>query len=278
MRVADLNWMQLEAYLESDDRIVLPLGSIEQHGYLSLGVDTILAERVSVEAAEPLGVPVLPSLPFGLAPYFAGISRAARRCGRDLPGGRARPARLALRAGLQALRARQRARRQRAGAPRRRGVAARSTRAQALWHNWWNGPRTKAVVDSIDRDASHGSWMENFPWTRLAGVVQPEGGSRWPTSRTLRESDPADVRALLGDGTLGGLYVRPDDDMLPGLAGRRRRGPRAARRRVAVVSPGLGGRVAVVTGTAHGIGAAIARALEERRGHRARRRQGRPST
>jgi creatinine amidohydrolase/Fe(II)-dependent formamide hydrolase-like protein len=47
MRVVDLNWMQLEAYLESDDRIVLPLGSIEQHGYLSLGVDMILSESQS---------------------------------------------------------------------------------------------------------------------------------------------------------------------------------------------------------------------------------------
>jgi 3-oxoacyl-[acyl-carrier protein] reductase len=33
---------------------------------------------------------------------------------------------------------------------------------------------------------------------------------------------------------------------------------------MALVSPGLAGRVAVVTGTGHGIGAAIARALEER--------------
>src|SRR5947207_10370500 len=71
MRVQDCNWMQLEEYLRGDDRIVLPLGSIEQHAYLSLGVDMILSERVSVEAAEPLGVPVLPSLPFGITPYFA---------------------------------------------------------------------------------------------------------------------------------------------------------------------------------------------------------------
>src|SRR5919197_891425 len=62
--------MQLEAYLERDDRIVLPLGSTEQHAYLSLGTDSILAERVSVEAAEPLGVPVLPVLAYGLTPYF----------------------------------------------------------------------------------------------------------------------------------------------------------------------------------------------------------------
>src|SRR5205085_8456576 len=70
MRVVDLNWMQLEARLETDDRIVLPLGSVEQHAYLSLGVDLILSQRVAEEAAEPLGVPVLPALPYGITPYF----------------------------------------------------------------------------------------------------------------------------------------------------------------------------------------------------------------
>src|SRR5436305_14124033 len=71
MRVADLNWMQLEAYLERDDRIVLPLGSTEQHAYLSLETDNILAERVAAEAAEPLEIPVLPVQPYGLTPSFA---------------------------------------------------------------------------------------------------------------------------------------------------------------------------------------------------------------
>jgi hypothetical protein len=46
------------------------VGSIEQHGYLSLAVDAILAERVAVEAAEPLGVPVFPVLNYGITPYF----------------------------------------------------------------------------------------------------------------------------------------------------------------------------------------------------------------
>src|SRR3954451_5273226 len=71
MRIFERNWMQMEQYLERDDRIVLPLGSTEQHGYLSLGTDNILAERVSLEAAEPLGVPVLAVLPYGLTPAFA---------------------------------------------------------------------------------------------------------------------------------------------------------------------------------------------------------------
>src|SRR5436853_1859358 len=71
MRIRELNWMQLEAYLEGDDRIVLPIGSTEQHAYLSLETDNLLADGVAVEAAEPLGVPVLPVLPYGLTPSFA---------------------------------------------------------------------------------------------------------------------------------------------------------------------------------------------------------------
>ena len=70
-----MNWMQVEDYLRHDDRAVVPLGSTEQHGYLSLTVDCMLAERVALDAAEPLGVPVFPVVAYGLTPYF-----------RDFPG------------------------------------------------------------------------------------------------------------------------------------------------------------------------------------------------
>jgi len=63
--------MQLEPYLRGDDRIVLPVGSTEQHAYLSLETDNILAERAAVEAAEPLGIPVLPVLPYGVTGFTA---------------------------------------------------------------------------------------------------------------------------------------------------------------------------------------------------------------
>jgi creatinine amidohydrolase len=66
MRIRDLNWMQLEECLTKNDRIVLPVGSTEQHAYLSLETDNILAERCSVDAAEPLGVPVLPVVAYGV--------------------------------------------------------------------------------------------------------------------------------------------------------------------------------------------------------------------
>ena len=70
MKITDMNWMQVEQRLKEDGRAVVPVGSTEQHGYLSLAVDAILAERVSWEAAAPLGVPVFPVLSYGITPYF----------------------------------------------------------------------------------------------------------------------------------------------------------------------------------------------------------------
>ncbi|MFN7001198.1 MAG: creatininase family protein, partial [Elioraea tepidiphila] len=37
-----MSWMGVEDWLRRDDRCVLPLGSTEQHAYLSLAVDAIL--------------------------------------------------------------------------------------------------------------------------------------------------------------------------------------------------------------------------------------------
>lgn len=84
---------------------------------------------------------------------------------------------------------------------------------QVLFHNWWRAPRTWACVQDIDPVASHASWMENFPWTRLAGVATPMAPKPMRDTSTLHAMAPADVRAFLGDGTFGGRYVRSDADM-----------------------------------------------------------------
>ena len=82
------------------------------------------------------------------------------------------------------------------------------------FHNWWNAPKTFAKVEEIDKVASHASWMENFPWTRLADVVQPSQMKPMIDFARMRVMDPAGVRAYLGDGNFGGYYERPDEDML----------------------------------------------------------------
>lgn len=214
MRVHDLNWMQLEEYLTRDDRIVLPLGSTEQHGYLSLGVDAILSERVAVEAAAPLGVPVLPALPYGLTPYFAAYPGSPSLRVETYVG--------VIRDLLDSLHA-QGFRRfllvnghggnSPAGAFALEWMVTHPD-GQALFHNWWNGPRTWAVVQEIDPDASHASWLESFPWTRLSGVTAPSEKKPMADLSRMRPAGPAEVRELLGDGSYGGLYERPDEDAL----------------------------------------------------------------
>ena len=214
MNIETQNWMQVEEYLRNDDRLVVPLGSVEQHAYLSLGVDRILSQRVAEEAAEPSGVLVMPSLPYGLTPYFAaypgsptlsvetysallrdlldsfhdqGFRRILFVNGHGGNGG---------------------------GRPAVEQWDADHDGAQVLWHDWWAGAKTRAVVDEIDADASHASWFENFPWTRLPGVTQPQEKKAMADISAMREMDPAAVRELLGDGSLGGLYERPDEDVL----------------------------------------------------------------
>jgi creatinine amidohydrolase len=214
LKIEDCNWMQVEDYLARDDRLLIPLGSVEQHGYLSLGVDRILSERVAEEAAEPLGVLVMPSLPYGLTPYFAAYPGS--------PTLRVDTYRALLTDLLDSLYD-QGFRRilfvngHGGNDPGRDAVdawAAEHSDAQARWHNWWAGERTRGVVDEIDADASHASWFENFPWTRLPGVRQPDERKPMADITRMREMDPQAVRELLGDGSLGGLYERPDEDVL----------------------------------------------------------------
>jgi creatinine amidohydrolase len=205
MRASDINWMQLEAYLEHDDRIVLPLGSTEQHAYVSLETDNILAERVSVEAAEPLGIPVLPVLAYGVTPRFAAYPGSPSVSPETY---------VALLSDLTvSLRGQGFGRILLVNGHGGNSFAAERVAGEGVrWHDWWRSERIRALVDEIDPEASHASWMETFPWTKLAGVVLPEGHKA--ALDLMDVTDPVEFRALAGDGSFGGFYERPDEEML----------------------------------------------------------------
>ncbi len=214
MKIAAMNWMQVEDYLKHDDRAVVPLGSTEQHAYLSLSTDSILAERVAVEAAEPIGVAVFPTLAYGITPYFM-----------------AYPGTISLRVTtyLQVLHDILDSLTQHGF---RRIVIVNghggNTPAQSLcgeflrdhanvrikWHDWWNAPQVWAKVREIDAMASHASWMENFPWTRLANVTLPPDQKQPIELVHVRQLNPHEARAYLGDGNYAGVYQRSDEELL----------------------------------------------------------------
>lgn len=215
MRLWESNWQGIESYLQTDDRVVVPIGSTEQHGYLSLGTDAILAERVAVEAAEPLGVPVLPVLPFGMAPYFAAFpgSLTLRMSTyveviRDLLDTLASQGfrRIALVNGHGGNAPVQGLVREWVSVPRER-------RVQVVFTSWYAAPATAALAASHEPAPSHGGWFENFPWTRLPGVAMPDKAKPSVSTDVISQATSADVRALTGDGTFGGSYALPDEVM-----------------------------------------------------------------
>jgi creatinine amidohydrolase len=213
VRITDMNWMQVEEYLRHDDRAVLPIGSTEQHGYLRLTVDCLLPERVAVEAAEPLGVPVFPVLAYGVTPYFRAYPGSITlkvethlRVVNDILDGLADSGfrRILIVNGHGGN-----------SAVQQLAVEWTSNHPghRVQFHNWWNAPRTWAKVLEIDPVASHASWMENFPWTRLPGVTMPDAQRPMVDMLRVRALDPVALREYLGDGNFGGVYQRSDKDM-----------------------------------------------------------------
>ncbi|CAK9886622.1 MAG: 3-dehydro-scyllo-inosose hydrolase [Candidatus Erwinia impunctatus] len=214
MNIHEMNWFQVDSYLKSQDRVILPLGSTEQHAYLSLCTDHLLASKLAEEVGAAENVPVYPGVPFGMAPYFA-----------DFPGSiNLQPAtyNALINDLLESL--------YRSGFRRIfliNGHGGNSPvqvqihnwlnqhpDARVQLHNWWAAPGTMGAVRQCSTNASHASWMENFPWTRLADVVMPDEEKEALNVAKLAQLPASIVREYIGDGNYGGAYQRSDEEML----------------------------------------------------------------
>ena len=69
MQIANLTTCDIDDYLKKSKTIILPFGSLEQHGpHLPCGTDTFIAERIALEASKEHQFMVAPVLPFGFSP------------------------------------------------------------------------------------------------------------------------------------------------------------------------------------------------------------------
>ncbi len=214
MLISEMNWMQVEDYLKGDDRCILPTGSTEQHAYMSLSVDTILAARLSKDVGDLAGAPVYPVLPYGLAQQWTAFPGTVSL--------RVRTYLALIRDVLDSIR--------RAGFRRILLVNGHGGNAPAIgmlkewmmdnsdsqvkWHNWYNAPKTWKKVLETDPVGSHASWMENYPWTRLEGIEMPGEQRPLIDVSLLERLNPAAIRKHVLDGNMGGFYQRSDEEML----------------------------------------------------------------
>jgi len=67
---SELSWMNAEKQFKTSKTVIIPLGSVEQHGpHLPLGTDWIIAQELAERVSDGAGALVLPVLPFGYAEY-----------------------------------------------------------------------------------------------------------------------------------------------------------------------------------------------------------------
>jgi creatinine amidohydrolase len=204
----DLTWMDVEDYLKRDDRVVVTVGSCEQHAYLSLATDVLVPQAIAREACRTEGVLAAPALPFGVSPYFC-----------------AYPGTISLRPETLAIVVREVIGSLLAHGFRRvlvnnghggnSGVLAPvlveigSQRPQAhltLFH-WWRDPMVVSYCQQVGYPQYHANWSETFAITQRRPLPP---GSKEPALLPAAASAQA-VRDILGDGSFGGPYQAPPE-------------------------------------------------------------------
>jgi creatinine amidohydrolase len=209
MRFEDLNWMDVENYLKTEDRLLLVTGACEQHGYLSLLTDAKIPMAFATAASQQTGVLVGPALNFGISPYFT-----------TYPGTITLRAQTYLAVIADMVRSLH-------GSGFRRLLfvnghggndPARSVLSELVnelpglkigWYSWWLSPGTAAVAQAAGLAPFHASWSEAFSFCRVAEL--PPGEK--PAVSSSRLLSAAETRALYGDGVFGGAYSAGEDVM-----------------------------------------------------------------
>ncbi len=68
MRLEHSSWLEVQNYFKCSDIVMLPIGSIENHGsHLALGTDMLVPDYIAGEIDKTLDILIAPAMPFGAA-------------------------------------------------------------------------------------------------------------------------------------------------------------------------------------------------------------------
>jgi creatinine amidohydrolase len=210
MRIEDLNWMDVEEYLEHDDRLILVVGACEQHGYLSLLSDVKIPLALADAASKQTGVLVAPPVNFGSSPYFLAYPGTLSLRLSTLMDTVEDILRSAYGQGFKRVLVLN-------GHGGNSGLKARLTELandlpglKVQWYAWWMAHSVEEVATRQAIKPSHANWLEAFPFTIVADL--PEG-EKAPPHVPSDIMDAKTTREVYGDGSFGGRYRVPDATM-----------------------------------------------------------------
>ena len=209
MLLGEMTWMEVECYLEKDDRIMLVTGATEQHGYICLETDIKIPLTMANAASEQTGVLVAPPLNFGCSSYFV-----------DFPGTISFRVQTLISAIEDMVRSVHHQGFKRILIVNGHGgndpakvalgeLVNEFPDLQLSWYDWWKAASVGAVAETHGLDTYHASWMEAFPFLRTSGM--PEGIKEPFKPDQILPSKK--VRAALVDGVYGGTYKASDEIM-----------------------------------------------------------------
>jgi creatinine amidohydrolase len=210
MRLEDLNWMDVEKYLQQEDRLLMVIGATEQHGYLSLLTDIKVPMALADSASQATGVLVAPPLNFGVSPYFSTY-----------------PGTLSLRVGTLIAAVEDIVRSaynhgfkrililngHGGNSPARghlHGVNNELTDLRLNWYDWWMSHSVENVAIKHNIKPEHANWLEAFPFTTVGELPKED---KTPPRVPSAIMDAKTARKVYGDGSFGGPYRVSDDIM-----------------------------------------------------------------
>jgi len=210
MRLEDLNWMDVERYLERDNRLILILGACEQHGHLSLLTDIKIPLALADSASKRTGVLVAPPLNFGISPYFL-----------DYPGTLSLRVKTMISAVEDIVRSVHRQGFRRILILNGHGgnssvrhhlgeVNNDLPELKVIWFDWWTSHSIEAIAQKHNLKPGHANWMEAFSFTIVGDLP---GESKTPPKVPSAIMDAKTTREVYGDGSFGGAY-RVDDEIM----------------------------------------------------------------
>jgi creatinine amidohydrolase len=210
MRLEDLNWMDVEKYLQQEDRLMLVSGATEQHAYLSLLTDIKIPLALADAASQATGVLVAPPLNFGVSPYFLAYPgtlslRVATLCSamEDIVSS-------AYGHGFKRILV---VNGHGGNSPARSYLQEINNVLPDLklnWYDWWLSASVEAVAMKHSLKPSHANWLEAFSFTVVGDMPD---GMKTPPKVPSAIMDAKTARSVYGDGSFGGAYRAAEDVM-----------------------------------------------------------------